>query len=490
MRGLGWWSARGLSLRLLPLLVVLCQVRARTCAGSVHPRAGAAACSPVAVTTPVARAGARCAAPPASLALRAAGAQPPPCLRKLARTGRWRRKRGADVLPSPAQGDGAGLLPGFVAPGLRVGEGNPRARAAAWRGLEHRPGRLLQTSAVRRVRAVLCSAPRAGDAEPEELPKALQRAAQKAGGREAPLTAASDGAGPAVTPRSNARDAQRGGGKGSFAYFPKLSHFDDLGKLLDAIAPFLDDSQGPAQLTGRNAAHVMNKLKSMGRRNARSEQALGAVAKAERARVEQVRARLMDIASEKMDELELKHIALVLNAVKGRRGSAEARLVEAACRHALELLEEEAHDGRVPAVEAQTVAMLVNSLAMGTGGLSATPAALRVVHGRAARARKEGPEGHSGREVMQRVFEASTRVLLAMPPESFDAQSISTTMNAYASAERWEVALFRQLGRIAINLGPERFSLQPVAMVMNAYSRLMQQVSALRSAIRWPLASV
>ena len=89
---------------------------------------------------------------------------------------------------------------------------------------------------------------------------------------------------------------------------------------------------------------------------------------------------------------------------------------------------------------------------------------------------------------MQRVFEASTRVLFAMPPESFDAQSISTTMNAYASAERWEVALFRQLGRIAINLGPERFSLQPVAMVMNAYSRLMQQVSALRSAIRWPLA--
>jgi hypothetical protein len=56
-------------------------------------------------------------------------------------------------------------------------------------------------------------------------------------------------------------------------------------------------------------------------------------------------------------------------------------------------------------------------------------------------------------------------------------------MNAFASAERWEVALFRRLGRIAVGLGPERFSLQPVAMVMNAYSRLMQQVSSLLPSI-------
>ena len=352
-----------------------------------------------------------------------------------------------------------------MAPGLRAGEGR-RFALTADRDRGHGPDRWCRTGNL----LTLCSAPRAGGVGGDDRPKGLQRDAPAAGARAA-----------STTSKGDAGRAQEGG-EGP-AYFPQLSQFDTVDKLLDAITPYLDeDSRGQALLTGRNAAHVMNKLKSMSRNNARSELPVRANDKAERRRVEQVRERLMGIVSEKMDELALKHIALVLNAVKGRRGSTEAQLVKAACLRALKLLKEEAQVDRVSAFDAQTVAMLVNSLAMGTGGLSAASSSSRVVK-ESAEGRTEDPRGVDGTEVVQLVFEASARVLLAMPPERFDAQSISTTMNAFASAERWEVALFRRLGRIAVGLGPERFSLQPVAMVMNAYSRLMQQVSSLLPSI-------
>ena len=352
-----------------------------------------------------------------------------------------------------------------MAPGLRPGEGR-RFALTADRDRGHGPDRWCRTGNL----LTLCSAPRAGGVGGDDRPKGLQLATPAAGARAAPKTSKGDAG------------RMQEGGEGP-TYFPQLSQFDTVDKLLDAITPYLDeDSRGQALLTGRNAAHVMNKLKSMSRNNARSELPVRANDKAERRRVEQVRERLMGIVSEKMDELALKHIALVLNAVKGRRGSTEAQLVKAACLRALKLLKEEAQVDRVSAVDAQTVAMLVNSLAMGTGGLSAASSSSRVVK-ESAEGRTEDPRGADGTEVVQVVFEASARVLLAMPPERFDAQSISTTMNAFASAERWEVALFRRLGRIAVGLGPERFSLQPVAMVMNAYSRLMQQVSSLLPSI-------
>jgi len=265
--------------------------------------------------------------------------------------------------------------------------------------------------------------------------------------------------------------------KPAFVYFPQLSDFDTVVTLLDAVTPFFEaDSVGTVKLTGRNAAHVMNKLKAMRRPKARGE--AGPVANAERKRVEEARARLMCIVSSKMDELALKHVALVLNAVKGSRGSAEAELVKSACSHAVVLLEREAqhtHDGQSPSVTAQPVAMLLNSLAMGAGGFSATAGASK----NTADAQQTHVQTLSNSDVVEPVFEASTRVLLATPQDSFNAQSISTILNAYASAGRWDVALFRRLGSMAVALPPERWTLQPVAMVVNAYSRLMEQVQRL-----------
>jgi len=256
-------------------------------------------------------------------------------------------------------------------------------------------------------------------------------------------------------------------------YFPQLSNFETVATLLDAVIPYFEtNSAGTAKLTGRNAAHVMNKLKAMRRPQARSE--AGPVANAERKRVEGALVRLMHIVSAKMDELALKHLALVLNAVKGSRGSAEAELVKTACSHAVKLLEQETQhtqDGQPPSVTAQPVAMLLNSLAMGAGGFSATAGASKT----AADARPTHPQALGNADVVEPVFEASTRVLLAMPQDFFDAQSISTIMNAYASAGRWNLALFRRLGTMAVALAPERWTLQPVAMVVNAYSRLMEQ---------------
>ena len=195
---------------------------------------------------------------------------------------------------------------------------------------------------------------------------------------------------------------------------------------------------------------------------------------------------MMCIASDKMDELALKHIALILNAVKGSRGAAEAELVKAACSHAVKLLNEEnatAGEDKAPSVAAQTVAMLLNSLAMGTGGFSATTGASKSSAAAAAAAaahKRQALSPHDTVNVVEPVFDASTRVLLAMPSDAFDAQSISTIMNAYASAGRWHLPLFRRLGASAIALPPSSFAtLQPVAMIVNAYSRLLEQAQVL-----------
>jgi hypothetical protein len=275
--------------------------------------------------------------------------------------------------------------------------------------------------------------------------------------------------------------AQEQGGDASHAYFPQLSRFDSVGTLLDAVTPFMEDRK----LSGRNAAHVLNKLKAMRRPKARGLEPMG-VLNAERERVEEARVRLMCIASDKMDELALKHIALILNAVKGSRGAAEADLVKAACSHAVKLLNEEnatAGEDKAPSVAAQTVAMLLNSLAMGTGGFSATTGASKSSAAAAATAAVHKRQALSPLDtvnVVEPVFDASTRVLLAMPSDAFDAQSISTIMNAYASAGRWHLPLFRRLGASAIALPPSSFAtLQPVAMIVNAYSRLLEQAQVL-----------
>ena len=250
-----------------------------------------------------------------------------------------------------------------------------------------------------------------------------------------------------------------------YVFFPQLSKFDSAGKLLDAVEPFFEkDTEGAVKLTGRNAAHVMNRLKYLKTRR-RSKDVSGAECKREDA----ARALLVGIVSGKVDELALKHVALVLNAVKGSRGAAEAELVKTACWHAVALLEDAAvtGDAGMPVdVPAQTVAMLLNSLAMGAGGVSA--------HGQPAKGIWE--DGHSQEtRVVDRVFDACTPVLLRMPSESFNAQSISTIMNAYASADRWHLALFRRLGSMAVAMPVSTLALQPVAMIVNAYSRLMQQ---------------
>lgn len=366
---------------------------------------------------------------------------------------------------SPWQGEGAGL-PGFILPSLRVGERKPLSFVSV------RPYSLCRADLLS-----LSGSSRPGESNlgPPKRRWDTKRRADTAGpalGRAAPFTGA------------KSKPGGRGQGTGktdtdkpAFLYFPQLSNFETVATLLDAVIPYFEtNSAGTAKLTGRNAAHVMNKLKAMRRPQARSE--AGPVANAERKRVEGALVRLMHIVSAKMDELALKHLALVLNAVKGSRGSAEAELVKTACSHAVKLLEQETQhtqDGQPPSVTAQPVAMLLNSLAMGAGGFSATAGASKT----AADARPTHPQALGNADVVEPVFEASTRVLLAMPQDFFDAQSISTIMNAYASAGRWNLALFRRLGTMAVALAPERWTLQPVAMVVNAYSRLMEQVFAL-----------
>ena len=283
--------------------------------------------------------------------------------------------------------------------------------------------------------------------------------------------------------RSGGKGPDEGSARGSsargpYVAFPKLSDSNTVTKLLDAVAPFLvEDGNGAVILSGRNAAHVMNKLKSL-----RKSKAYGNEAAAEMKRADTVRAHLVQIVTSKVNELGLKHLALALNAVKGSRGAPEAGLVEAVCGRVIELLRDEerlADEGISPSVPAQTVAMLVNALAMGAGGFSAAKHAPDA-QGPAAPSRlAPSPDSQTAGQVAQ-VFEISTRVLLAMPPAAFDAQSISTTINAYASAGLWHVALFRRLGSLAVALPPQHLTLQPVAMVVNAYSRLMEQVSSWR----------
>lgn len=288
------------------------------------------------------------------------------------------------------------------------------------------------------------------------------RAPAEIGGQTAPLLSSSSGQG------LNGQGLEGAGGQ---LVFPKLANFNTVTKLLDAVEPFLaEGSEGEVRLSGRNAAHVMNKLKSLFK-----SRSFGNEAATERKRADAARKRLVHVTASKIDELGLKHLALALNAIKGSRGRPEAELAKAACNRAVALLREEvehAERGIPPSVPAQTVAMLVNALAMGAGGLlAAKPPA----DASQASLRAEIQDFQNAGAV-ELVFEISTRVLLAMPQDAFDAQSISTTMNAYASAGLWNLAVFRQLGLMMIALPPQDMTLQSVAMVVNAYSRLMEQV--------------
>ena len=372
------------------------------------------------------------------------------------------------------QADSAGILPSagqnkacFVLPGLRLGEGKPFSVVCTHRG---RPCSSCHVNLMSLVRSTASESGYFG--EPQKPKRAVQR--------RGPCRVASAIYAKAIS-SDKGNGAQEQGGDASHAYFPQLSRFDSVGTLLDAVTPFMEDRK----LTGRNAAHVLNKLKAMRRPKARGSEPMGVV-NTERERVEEARVRLMCIASDKMDELALKHIALILNAVKGSRGAAEAELVKAACSHAVKLLNEEkatAGEDKAPSVAAQTVAMLLNSLAMGTGGFSATTGASKSSAAAAAAAaahKRQALSPHDTVNVVDPVFDASTRVLLAMPSDAFDAQSISTIMNAYASAGRWHLPLFRRLGASAIALPPSSFAtLQPVAMIVNAYSRLLEQAQVL-----------
>ncbi|KAJ1488708.1 hypothetical protein T484DRAFT_1782513, partial [Baffinella frigidus] len=120
---------------------------------------------------------------------------------------------------------------------------------------------------------------------------------------------------------------------GGAASFPQLVSFDDAGKMLEAIAPFLtQDSRGRYPITGRNAAYALNQLKRLradGANHAAQERLVDAAAAQER---------LVDAAVAKMPEMELKHVALALNGAKKAPKQAAVRLAAAGCSHALLLL--------------------------------------------------------------------------------------------------------------------------------------------------------